>query len=237
MNSLPLLSVTNLQKDIGKKNILKNISFSLKQGEVLSILGPNGAGKSTLLRILSVVTNLTDGELWIRGKEITVEESRLRQEIGVISHETFLYDDLTAYENLKFYGEMYGVEDIQERIFDVIDKVGLNFCLRDLVRTFSRGMKQRLSIARAILHLPGILLLDEPYTGLDQHAVEMLDGIINDLNTSQRTIVMVTHNFKQGLAMSDRFLILDAGEIQFAGISNDFNLSELQQKYKKVLGD
>ncbi|SJZ93141.1 heme ABC exporter ATP-binding protein CcmA [Selenihalanaerobacter shriftii] len=237
MGNQSLLSVKDLSKDIGKKNILNNISFSLEAGEVLSVFGPNGAGKTTLLKLLSTVTNLTSGELEIANEKVTEEAISLRKDIGVISHNTFLYDDLTAYENLKFYGEMYEVPDLEDCIFNVIDKVGLNFCFHDLVRTFSRGMKQRLSIARAILHLPDLLLLDEPYTGLDQHAIEMLNTVINDLNTKQRTIVMITHNFQQGLNLSDSFLILVNGQIKFEGVSAEFTLSELQKKYKEVLGE
>ncbi|SDC40110.1 MULTISPECIES: heme ABC exporter ATP-binding protein CcmA [unclassified Candidatus Frackibacter] len=237
MGNQPLLAVKELKKDIGKKNILSDINFSLNQGEVLSIFGPNGAGKTTLLKLLSTVTDLTTGELKIAGESVVENTIHLRKDIGVISHHTFLYGDLTAYENLKFYGEMYGVNNLKDRIFDVIDEVGLNFCLHDLVRTFSRGMKQRLSIARAILHFPEILLLDEPYTGLDQHAIEMLNRVINGLNTTQRTIVMITHNFQQGLNLSDRFLILVNGRVRFEGVSNDFNLLELQEKYKELLGE
>jgi heme exporter protein A len=232
-----LLSVKSLKKDIGKKNILNDITFSLKQGEVLSVLGPNGAGKTTLLKLLSTVTNPTAGKIKISNEEVNDEAINLRNKIGVISHDTFLYDNLTAYENLKFYGEMYSVSNLKQRIFSVIDEVGLNFCLQDLVRTFSRGMKQRLSIARAIIHFPELLLLDEPYTGLDQHAIEMLNRVIKDLNDGQRTIILITHDFQQGLNLSDRFLILVDGQIQFEGVSNNFNLKKLQKKYKELLGE
>jgi heme exporter protein A len=232
-----LLSVKSLKKDIGKKNILNDITFSLKQGEVLSVLGPNGAGKTTLLKLLSTVTNPTAGKIKITNEEVNDEAINLRNKIGVISHDTFLYDNLTAYDNLKFYGELYSVSNLKQRIFSVIDEVGLNFCLQDLVRTFSRGMKQRLSIARAIIHFPELLLLDEPYTGLDQHAIEMLNRVIKDLNDGQRTIILITHDFQQGLNLSDRFLILVDGQIQFEGVSNNFNLKKLQKKYKELLGE
>ena len=237
MGTSALLSVKSLKKDIGKKNILNDITFSLKQGEVLSVLGPNGAGKTTLLKLLSTVTNPTAGKIKISNEEVNDEAINLRNKIGVISHDTFLYDNLTAYENLKFYGEMYSVSNLKQRIFSVIDEVGLNFCLQDLVRTFSRGMKQRLSIARAIIHFPELLLLDEPYTGLDQHAIEMLNRVIKDLNDGQRTIILITHDFQQGLNLSDRFLILVDGQIQFEGVSNNFNLKKLQKKYKELLGE
>ncbi|MCK8825182.1 heme ABC exporter ATP-binding protein CcmA [Fuchsiella alkaliacetigena] len=237
MSETPVLAVKDLSKQIGEKNILNGINFSLEQGQVLSIFGPNGAGKTTLLKILSTVIDSSEGEVLFEGRIKEKKAVDISKDIGVISHSTFLYDDLTAYENLEFYGQLYEVEDLKERIFTVIEKVGLSFCVHDLVRTFSRGMKQRLSIARAILHLPQLLLLDEPYTGLDQHAVEMLNVLLSNLAMAQRTVVMVTHNFEQGLKLSDKFLILVEGSIVFAGASEDFSLAELQTKYKELLGD
>ena len=237
MSETPVLAVKDLSKQIGEKNILNEINFSLEQGQVLSIFGPNGAGKTTLLKILSTVIDSSAGEVLFEGILKEKKAVDISKDIGVISHSTFLYDDLTAYENLEFYGQLYEVDDLEERIFTVIEKVGLSFCGHDLVRTFSRGMKQRLSIARAILHLPQLLLLDEPYTGLDQHAVEMLNGLLSKLAMAQRTVVMVTHNFEQGLKLSDKFLILVEGSIVFAGASEDFSLAELQTKYKELLGD
>lgn len=154
----------------------------------------------------------------------------LRRQIGVISHNSFLYDNLTAYENLEFYGELYGVANLKQRISEVIEEVGLYYVLRDPVRTFSRGMLQRLSIARAIIHDPKILFLDEPYTGLDQHAIGILNSVILNLNSKSRTIFMITHNYEQGLEKSGRILIVVKGEIVYDAATQGLT----HEQFKKI---
>ncbi|WP_408955601.1 heme ABC exporter ATP-binding protein CcmA [Natroniella sp. ANB-PHB2] len=230
------LAVNNLKKKLNGKELLTGIDFNLTEGEILSIFGPNGAGKTTLLNLLSTATNPTTGRIEIMGQDIIEDSIIIKEQVGLISHETFFYDKLTAYENLEFYGKMYSITDLDNRIFRVIKEVGLKYCLHDFVATFSRGMKQRLAIARAILHLPKLLLLDEPYTGLDQHAIEMLNGIVKKLNEQGRTIVTVTHNLQQGLKISDQFLILIDGRIEFAANSQEFTTTELKEKYSGLLG-
>lgn len=237
MKDKVVLEVSQLRKRLSGKEILTEIDFKLKSGEILSIFGPNGAGKTTLLNLLSTVTTSTAGSIEIMGQDIKKDSINLKRQVGLISHETFLYDKLTAYENLNFYGEMYGLSELDDKISTVIKEVGLHFCLHDLVATFSRGMKQRLAIARAILHLPELLLLDEPYTGLDQSAIEMLNTIITKLNQQGRSLVTVTHNLQQGLNISDKFLILFDGQIRFAAESQDFTITELEEKYRQVLGE
>ncbi|GAW93740.1 heme ABC exporter ATP-binding protein CcmA [Calderihabitans maritimus] len=227
----PIITASNLTKKIGSKTILQDINLEIHSGEFVTILGPNGAGKTTLLKILSLLLQPTSGELLINGNKVGDNAIKLRRQIGVISHHTFLYDNLTAYENLLFYGKMYGVTNLKERIQEVIEEVGLEYCLADPVRTFSRGMQQRLSIARAIIHNPSILFLDEPYTGLDQHAIGILNRVLARLANEDRTIFLITHNFEEALKLSNRVVILVKGKIVYQGETQQLTAEQFKQLY------
>jgi heme exporter protein A len=225
-----------LTKRIGNKTILQGVDLELPTGQFLTIFGPNGAGKTTLLNMLSLLSKPTSGRLTINGRSVDEETEELRKEIGVISHHTYLYDNLTAGENLRFYGRMYGVPDLDKRIPQVIEEVGLTLSFNDPVRTFSRGMQQRLSIARAILHSPSLLLLDEPYTGLDQQAISMLNSVLVTLKNGQRTIVMITHSFDEGLFLSDQVVVLSKGQIVFRAASAEIDREEFPRQYLELVG-
>ncbi len=190
-----------------------NININIKKGEFLTIFGPNGAGKTTLIKIISTLISPTSGKVIIDGIDIKENPLEIRKKIGVISHETYLYHELTASENLRFFGSMYGALDLENRINELIKQVGLAYRKNDRVRTFSRGMKQRLSIARALIHDPPILLLDEPYTGLDQHASATFDRILSEMNAHDKTRVLISHDIERGIAMCDRAIILSDGRI------------------------
>ncbi len=209
------IEIKNLTKTFGNLYALKEVNLSLETGEFLTIFGPNGAGKTTLIRILSTITKATSGEIVIGGIALKKTPEQIRRQIGVIAHQTFLYDDLTAEENLRFYGKLYDVKNLNAKIAEIISEVGLELRRNDRVRTFSRGMQQRLSIARAMIHEPQFLFLDEPYTGLDQHASEMLTGWLKRVRGSQRTVLMVTHDLERGLEMADQVAILNRGKIVF----------------------
>lgn len=226
-----------LTKAFGHFQVLRGINLELRQGEFLTLLGPNGAGKTTLLRILATLAKPTSGEVELAGIPLTEAKSSIRGIIGVISHQTFLYEDLTPLENLRFYGRLYDVPELEQRIAEVIELVGLTKRANDRVRNFSRGMQQRLSIARAILHNPPILLLDEPDTGLDRHAADMLTQAIHDFgnNTNQRTVIMTTHNLERGLAMSDRVAILVSGKLMQQMRSSDLSPDELARLYYETV--
>lgn len=210
--------------------------MEIKPGEFVTVLGPNGAGKTTLLKILSLVLKPSQGQVYIEGQKAEDAERKLRQKIGVISHNTFLYDNLSAYENLTFYGKLYSVPNLRERIDAVLAEVGLQYVLHDPVRTFSRGMQQRLAIARAILHEPALLFLDEPYTGLDQHAIDILNGVLIRLANHRRTIFMVTHNYEQGLELSQRVLILKKGRLVYSTETEGLSSSEFKELYRQYVG-
>ena len=232
-----LIKALGLTKTIGHKNILRGIELDIPSGQFVTVFGPNGAGKSTLLKTLALISRPTEGEILIDGVNSKKNTDALRQKIGVISHHTFLYENLTAKENLTFYGQMYQVPDLKNRIFEVLSQVGLEFSINDTVRTFSRGMQQRLSIARAILHDPTILYLDEPYTGLDPHAIQILDDVLRQLNLQKRTVFLITHNFEEGISMSDRVLFIVRGKIVYDGDKDTLDKRELKSLYlDKVKG-
>lgn len=208
------IDVTNLNKSFGKRKVLDNVSFQVKRGGFLSVFGPNGAGKTTLIKILSTLVAPSNGKVSISGIDLNDDPISIRKKIGLISHSPLLYPDLNAYENLKFYGVLYQVPDLEKRINFMLEKVELSHRRYDLVRTFSKGMQQRLAIARALLHQPAILFLDEPHSGLDPHAVDILDGLINDIR-GDHTFVMITHSLEKGIALADAVMILESGKIIF----------------------
>ncbi|GAV25863.1 sodium ABC transporter ATP-binding protein [Carboxydothermus islandicus] len=230
-----MIEVQNVTKKIGDKVILKNISFNVEEGQFITVLGPNGAGKSTLFKILSLLMKPTSGVIKINGIAVNEGGIALRQKLGVISHNSFLYDSLTARDNLLFYGKMYGVKKLEERVREVIQQVGLELSFYQQVKTFSRGMLQRLAIARCLLNDPEIVLFDEPYTGLDQQAIDILNNVLKTLKQRKRTILMITHNFEEGVELSDRILILNRGELVFDE-ANLYDLKSLKEIYRKKVG-
>jgi len=204
-----------LIKSYGNFDALRGVDLKINMGEFYTLFGPNGAGKTTLIKLLATLTDPTSGKLSVFGFDAKKEVQKIRSILGVISHDPYLYETLTAFENIKFFGELYGLTEIDNRAHSVIKQVGLESRAHDLVRTFSRGMKQRLTVARAIVHEPKILLLDEPYTGLDQHGAKIFGEMLSELKNQNRTILMTTHNIDEGLDLSDRVGILAKGKIIF----------------------
>lgn len=173
----------------------------------------------------------SSGEAKINGIDILKDPVKARSQIGVISHETHLYDGLTAEENLSFYGKLYGVENLEQRREDLIEKVGLTYRKKDRVGDFSRGMRQRLSIARALIHDPSVLLLDEPYTGLDQHAAKTLENLLNKFE--DRVILLTTHNLERGHELCSKIAILVEGEIVYRGDRERIEFDEFREVYNR----
>lgn len=228
-----IVEVTGIEKSFGNIRVLEGIDLKVKKGEFLTIIGPNGAGKTTLLKILSTLMKPSSGEGRIVGFDLKQEEENLRREIGMLSHYTFLYENLTAYENIKFYGRLYQVKNIEKEIKRIIEEVGLDNRLHDTVRTFSRGMKQRLSIARSIIHDPSLLLLDEPYTGLDRWSVKKFKDILKRFHGRGKTIIMTTHNLSFSLELGDRVIILSLGKIVHELPVGGISLLELENLYSQ----
>lgn len=208
-----MIQVSGLVKRFGPKIVLRGINFSAARGEFISILGPNGAGKTTFLRILASLSRPTLGQVIIAGYSLPYQAAAVRRKLGVVTHLPLLYGDLTADENLRFYGRMYGVVDLDHNVDEALKSVGLVDRRRELVRTFSRGMQQRLAIARAVLHDPEVLLLDEPHTGLDQDACTMLDDVLRLVASRGRTVVMTSHDLARAADLAERFDVLTRGEI------------------------
>jgi len=211
MAAKPVLEADKLLLRLGGKTIVKGVDLQLFPGDFVALLGPNGAGKSTLLKGLALLLRPAGGTVRIKGED--GREGMARRALGFISHGSFLYDRLSAWENLYFYGGLYDVPELDSRIKKLMDRVGLYPFLHEPVATFSRGMLQRLSIARALLPEPDILLLDEPYTGLDQKGSEMLAGMLRDYHSRGKTVLMTTHVFDQAAVDWNRILILKGGRM------------------------
>ncbi len=230
-----MIVVKNLTKSFGTHYALRGINLEIPTGTFLSIFGPNGAGKTTFIRILSTLSRPSTGEIYFDDKNLRDHAESFRQRIGVIGHSTFLYDELTAFENLQFYAKLYSLPDARKRIQQALEEVGLLARADDFVRTFSRGMQQRLSIARAMLHQPDILLLDEPFTGLDQHASSMLKHWLSELKSEKRTILLVTHDLTHGLELADQVAIFVRGKVAYFESADHVDETEFQAHYHKVV--
>ena len=227
------IETRGLEKSFGERLALRGIDLTVHQGERLVIFGPNGAGKTTLLKILSTLVKPSAGSVRLGGIDVRDKRTDIRSKISLVSHQTFLYDNLTVFENLTFYGKMYDVADLKRRIHEVITWVQLESRLDDRVGTLSRGLQQRASIARAVLHNPSILFLDEPEVGLDSHASSMLGDILGGINSDGKTVVMTTHDLKRGLEMSDSIVILDRGQIVFKSSKHELSETNFQQIYDR----
>ena len=206
-----VIKAVGLGRQFASVAALRAVDLEVRQGESVTIFGPNGAGKTTLLRLLSALLRPTEGELRLFGEPSL--DSTVRRRIGLVSHGSCLYGDLSAIENLRFYAELYGIENQEAQIAAVLQEVELTAWQGRPVRTFSRGMEQRFALARAFLHDPDLVLLDEPYSGLDPQAVKRLQEILLRLHRRGKTIVVTTHDIGHGLEICDHALILAGGRL------------------------
>src|SRR2546425_8789458 len=213
------LESEDIRKTFGHFTALAGVTLSVKRGEFLALFGRNGAGKTTFLKIAATLMRHTHGKLRVEGIDIHEEPEKARRHIGFLSHNTYLYRDLNPVENLQFFSRLYGMRDSEDRIQTLLNRVGLQRRASDPVRAFSRGLHQRLGIARVMLHDPSLVLLDEPYTGLDANAVEILNQILDEAAAAGRTIILTTHDIEQGLRAATRAVIIDRGKIVFSGDS------------------
>ena len=231
-----LITVKQLDKTFGARWALRRVSFQVNQGEIVAVVGPNGAGKTTLLRIIATLGRANDGSILIGKIPLPDHANSARAAIGFVGHQTFMYDDLTAAENLTFYARLYDLPNVSQRIREVAQRVGIEHRLGDVTRTLSRGLQQRLTLARMLLHQPAVLLLDEPYTGLDKIAADLLDQIMIDAKKEGRGILFSTHDLERGLAVCDRAIILSAGRLVYDLPRGEWqNLTGFMQIYARVL--
>ena len=201
------LKVEGLGKDFGPKRVLDGLELSLMTGDLYGLFGPNGSGKTTLLLLLAGLLKPSRGRILFNGKEMRKEQ------VGLLSHQTFLYTHLTARENLTFYGRLYSLHPLEKRVEGLLERVGLRKESDDLVRTFSQGMRQRLALARTLLSNPSIQLLDEPFSNLDAQGCRILEEILME-RKKVSILIISTHNLEEGLRIMNRGGILLKGRIQ-----------------------
>jgi heme exporter protein A len=230
-----MLVVEDVERSFGARKALDRVSFELPAGAFLSIFGPNGAGKTTLLRTMTTLLPPSRGTVKVCGMDVVQDAVELRSHIGLISHNPLLYPDLSAEQNLEFFADMYGIQDPAERIRELLESVELDHRRLDRVRDFSRGMLQRLSIARALLHDPEVVFLDEPYSGLDPHAMDILDALIESIR-HEHTFVMVSHDLEKGLDLASHALILSAGEVVLFEPSERIDHDVFARTYRRIVG-
>jgi heme exporter protein A len=229
------LDAVGLVRTFGAQRAVDGIDLRLPAGDTLVLLGPNGAGKSTLLRILSGGLRPTSGEVRLGGMPLDLRGADWLRRVGVLSHQSFLYGHLTARENLRFFADLYDLDRVGERIEAGLAGVDLAARGDDEVRTYSRGMRQRLALARTLLHDPDVVLLDEPYTGLDAHAAAVLRGVLGTLRDGRRTVILVTHNLIEGLESADRVAIQVRGRLVVDAPASDFDASTFHKVYRDAV--
>ena len=228
-----MIKLEGLTKNFSLNPVLRGVDLHVKEREFVALVGPNGAGKTTLLRIVATLQRPSGGAVTVGGWSLPAEADQVRRHIGMISHQAMVYGDLNAVDNLLYYAGLYGLDRREERVMGQLEAVGLARRISDPVRTFSRGMMQRLAIARATLHDPEVLLLDEPYTGLDSAAVQLLDELLAE-QRSGRTILMITHDFVHGLSQCERVAILNKGKIAAELSLKSISTGEFIDRYRAI---
>ena len=223
--------VRELCKDFGYLKAVNNVSFEINNSETIAIFGGNGAGKTTLIKIIATLLSPTSGSIFLNDVEIKHNSEEMRTNLGLISHSLFLYSELNAIENLRYFGKLYRVNNLDERINELLTEFGLLPRMYDSVRTYSRGMLQRLSIARALIHNPKLMLLDEPFTGLDRSAAETLLRHMESHRNSGRSILLVTHNLERGYNAADKLAIMSNGRFVWESESGNISLDDFKQTY------
>jgi heme exporter protein A len=230
-----MIEIKKLTKQADNKRILSGVDLLIEKGETVAILGPNGAGKSTLLKVLATLIKPTSGRVVINEMDLKKNHIQIKKIMGYLPHSSLLYDHYSPLENLVFFGNIYGVKNIEQRAVELVKEVGLSFFLNEPVKNFSRGMIQRIAIARAIVHEPEILLLDEPHTGLDQGAISILNNVILSMKQKGTTTLMVTHDFKQAAEICDRIIIVKNGKIVDDFTIENQNLGFVSEKYEQLV--
>lgn len=227
------LSASQITKHFGHRAIVKNANLTINSGEVVVIFGPNGAGKTTFIKILATLLRPTSGELEIEGNDAIADYAAARSLLGVVVHDHLAYPTLSAFENLKFFGQMYGIEHLETRCKSLLDEVGLQRFVHESLHIFSRGMTQRFMIARALLHNPSILLLDEPFSGLDAAAKQFVQKRIAQERENGKGILITTHNTELGYLVGTRFLFMINGDLEEIAEKNEISEEDLLQRYEE----
>ena len=225
------LDSKEIEKKFGYAYAVRSVTLQVRRGEFVALFGSNGAGKTTFLKVAAGLMRPTKGKLSIEGHDVSAEAEQARRRIGFLSHNTFVYRDLSPLENLKFFCSLYGVSHSEERLLDILRRVDLEQRAREPVRAFSRGLQQRVGIARALLHEPSVILLDEPYTGLDARAAQTLNSMLDEAVQAGKTVILTTHDLEQGLRAATRAVILDRGKVVYDGSSKDGAVRQAYARY------
>ncbi len=213
----PALELRDVSKHFGDFQALNGVCLRVEPGDSILLYGPNGAGKTTLLRVLSTLARPSEGKVLYADADVLAHPAAAKAAIGFVSHTTFLYGELTARENLEFVGKLFGLTDSPQRVTGALDLFHLRERAETPVRELSRGYQQRVSLARAFLHDPQFLLLDEPFTGLDAASTESLQAVMQHLQGQGKALIFSTHDFEQGKAIARRLVALEAGKVRYDG--------------------
>lgn len=225
-----MIEVKQLTKSYGPTGVLRRLDLAAPSGAALMLLGPNGAGKTTLLRILATLTRPDSGAITIHGIDATKQGELVRQNIGVVMHSPMLYGDLTVKENLVFFARMFRLAEPEQRIRELLERVEMDRKSDTRLRHLSHGQQKRVALARALLHSPRTLLLDEPESGLDQRAVAILSGIVNEFRSPGRSVVMTTHRLELGLEVADTVAVLERGRVTLHEPVSNVDIAMLQRR-------
>lgn len=231
-----MIEVQKLHKSYGATGVLRGIDLNAPSGESLVLFGPNGAGKTTLLRILATLTKPDSGTVRVNGVDPTSSGEAIRQRIGVLMHSPMLYGDLTVLENLQFFGRMFSVSNISNLASELLERVEMDSRKDVRVRLLSHGQQKRVALARALLHSPRTLLLDEPESGLDQRARSVLQGVINDYRSPGRSVILTTHQLELGLQVADSVAVLERGRVALHQPVSNVDVTSLQQQFSESVG-
>ena len=235
--NVSVVQATGVHKAYGDSGVLTGLNLGVPRGETITIFGPNGSGKTTLLRILGSLTRPDRGEVKINGYSLKDQDALARNTIGVVTHSSLLYGDLTARENLRFYCKLFALGDAEDRIETLARRINVAHRLDDKVRDLSHGLEKRVSFVRALLHRPRLLLLDEPDSGLDQNILGILEDLLAEFRAAGGATVLVTHSLERGLALSDRIAILGGGRIVFDDRTEKVTIEELPDIYRHFTGE
>jgi heme exporter protein A len=229
-----IIETRNLTKKFRTLVAVRNLSLKIRRGEVTVLFGPNGAGKTTLIRILCTLSRPTSGDLLVDGLNTSSNGREVRRKIGVVLHDPLLYDDLTAAENLRFYCRMYGADE--SRVDELLDLFGLRHRRNDRIAVLSSGMVKRLSIARAMIHDPDILIFDEPFSSLDSDSISKMVSLIEELRGAGKTVLLATHHLKEGYDVGERLVIMKRGRLVFDERKAETSAVEFASAYEELTG-
>ena len=232
-----MLQAKGISKHFGRRAVLDSLDLRIDDGEIVALMGPNGAGKTTLVRILATLVSPTSGDVEIGGKSVFEDTVEARRQIGVVGHSTYTYDDLTAIENLRFHWSMHGLPkgDFEKKGPEMLRRVGLAHRMNDRAGIFSKGMRQRLAIANALITSPSVLLLDEPFSSLDQKGVEVLSQILLEEKTAGKSVLIITHDAQAIKSLADRVEVLSGGRISKSFDTNSVRRGDVEGGYKASL--